>query len=271
MSEPSLTETNRVRPIDGSLEANVRLLLACLVVASLLDHAEAHREVARDVQALGDRDWQFLLGRVVVSICCWEVFKVVIRSCGKACWYAINLIVFNRRGDDSRVHVVQYVDDVVITGPQRAVEQRFVERIDEEEELTASKRPGAPLRRPNTGPRRRSTKAAFQFQETVCEGWPAVLSRELMPVGQDRYEYRPSQRTMLRWHVDHRLRLFCPLHTTSPVDVSRYTGRRRTWVIDVSEGSPNGRRCHVDDWRTEQSAQAFLPYAWIGCTELEVR
>ena len=272
MSEPSLTDKNQARAIDGSLEANVRLLLACLVVASLLDRAEAQKEGNSAAQALSNPDWQFLVFLVVITICCWEALKYLVRSFGRGCWYVLSQTVLNREGDRSEVHVVQYVDDVVILGPQHAVEQHLVGRLEEEEVSTASERPGAPAVRSdaNSRPRRRATRPVFQLHEANWENWPAVLNRELMPVGQDRYEYRPERRTVLRWHVDQRLRLFCPLRTTSPVDVSRYTGRRRTWVIDVSEDSPNGRRCHVDNWRHEQTAQAFLPYVWIGCTELEM-
>ena len=272
MSEPSLTDKSQTRPVDGSVDANVRLLLACLVVASLLERADAQKEGNPAASSLSNPDWQFLVFLVVITICCWEALKYLVRSFGRGCWCVISQLVFNRRGSCSAAHVVQYVDDVVILGPPQAVEQHLVGRIEREEVSTASERPGAPPVQSdaNSRPRRRTTRPAFQFHEANWQTWPAVLSRELMPVGQDRYEYRPERRTVLRWHVDQRLRLFCPLHTTSPVDVSRYTGRRRTWVIDASEESPNGRRCHVDNWKHEQTAQAYLPYVWIGCTELEV-
>ena len=85
MSELSVTDRKKEKTIDGSLEANVRVLLACLVVASLLDNVEAHRDENQMVQALGNPDWQFLMLLVVVSVCCWEAFKAGCRSFGIGC------------------------------------------------------------------------------------------------------------------------------------------------------------------------------------------
>ena len=259
---------------DASFDEKVKALLMSLIVASLLQPARAHRSKNDPGSAgdLGKGDWQFILGLIVVTICCWEALKFLVYSFARGCWSVVSRLVL-RQADRSPVHVVQYVDDVVIFGTQQAVERRFVDRIEEEEVSTPSERPGAPLLRQEaeSQPRRRPRRPAFQFRDENLAGWPTVLNRDFMPAGQDRYEHLPGRRTVLRWHLDSRLRLFSPVNTSSPVAVSRYTGRRRTWVIDISEGSPNGRKVHTDNWREEPDAQAHLPFIWIGCTELEVR
>ena len=66
-----------------------------------------------------------------------------------------------------------------------------------------------------------------------------------------------------------RTRLFTPQGSRPPVPLERFSGRRRTWIFDVTPDSPYGRRCHVDNWESAD-ARAYVPYAWIGCTELEV-
>ena len=91
-------------------------------------------------------------------------------------------------------------------------------------------------------------------------------------MGQDRYEYRRGSRTLLRWHISPRVRLFAPDQTRLPVALSQLTGRRRTYVIDISPDVPEDRRrrVHVDNWRVADGPRAYLGYSWIGCTTLEV-
>ena len=134
--------------MDGSLEEKIRVLITCLVVASLLDPAEAHREdgmIFEDV-ALGSSNWQFLLGLVVVTICCWEVFKVVSHRAFMGCWYIVPR-VFNWTGASSddepaeQVHVLRYADVVVLLGARDRVAER-ANRVVEEQ--TAPEGPGTP-------------------------------------------------------------------------------------------------------------------------------
>ena len=279
MTEPVLGVAKRVQVVDGTLDERVRALLTCLVVASLLSPAEADDHGDGDNGALGSQNWQFLVGLIVVTVCCWEGLKFLVYSCCRGC----RCIVLRYRGDSQSapaesagVHVVRYVDDVVMIGPPAALGRQLDTTTGEVEELTAFERPGAPppvssQQASSTGLRRRARKQDFVFNNVEFESWPAVLSMSLNPVGQDRYEYRPGQRTVLRWHLDARVRLFCPHKTCAPVALEKFTGRRRTWVIDVTSGSTRGRRLHLDNWCATLDAQQYLPYAWIGCTELEVQ
>ena len=141
MKEPSLTGTEKVRSLDGSLEEKVKILLTCLVVARLLDPVEAHRS---ENPALGDRDWQLLLSLIVVTVCCWEVAKLLGSKLWKGCRGVISRFCQrNALGSDStaEVRVARYIDDVVVIGPREAVAQFNRERT---EVTTALEGPGAP-------------------------------------------------------------------------------------------------------------------------------
>ena len=256
MTEPALEAGKRVRVFDGALDERVRALLTCLVVASLLSPAEADDQEDDEHGALGGQNLQFLLGLVVATVCCWEGLKCLVYSCCRGC----RCIVLRCRGDSQSahadspgVHVVRHVDDVVMIGPPAALGRQLEIVTGEVEELTAFERPGAPppvssQQASSTGPRRRARRQDFVFNDVEFESWPAVLSMTLNPVGQDRYEYRPGRRTVLRWHLDARVRLFCPSNTCAPVALEKFTGKRRTWVIDVTAGSTYGRRLHLDNW-----------------------
>ena len=171
--------------------------------------------------------------------------------------------------DDNSFHVFHHVDDVAIIGPRHRVEAQ-VEQVMEE--LTAPEGPGAPSPKASALTRRtRAIHAEFQFQAQELADWPATLTRDLNPIGQDRYERRPGHpQTVLRWHVTARTRLFVPSGTNLPVTLTRFTGRRRTWLIDVTEGTPHGRLLHVDNWKNGDG-RAYVHFSWIGCTELEIR
>ena len=272
MSELSATGRKKEKIIDGSLEANVRVLLACLVVASLLDNVEAHRDGNQMVQALGNPDWQFFIFVVVVSVCCWEAFKAGCRNFGIGCKSLVSWCSRIRLEHESlgpEVRVVHHVDDVAVTGPRETV-QRYLDQQEEAMEvMTAFEGPGTPLLEQ---PRRRRRGQVFEFNSVEIQGWPPCLTLDLNPVGQDRYEYRRGCRTLLRWHVSPRIRLFTPDQTRLPVALSQLTGRRRTYVIDISPDSPEDRRrkVHVDNWRVADGSRAYLGYSWIGCTALEI-
>ena len=60
MTEPAKMTVKGLRRLDGALEEKVRVLLTCLVVASLLSPAEAHANGSLSSKALGEQDWQFL-------------------------------------------------------------------------------------------------------------------------------------------------------------------------------------------------------------------
>ncbi|CAE7771672.1 GIP [Symbiodinium pilosum] len=61
MAEQPVTRAKRLAVGDGSVEEKIKILLTCLVVASLLEPVEAQTGSS---QGLGDRDWQFLFGYV---------------------------------------------------------------------------------------------------------------------------------------------------------------------------------------------------------------
>ena len=274
-AEQTVTRAKRFAVSDGSVEEKIKILLTCLVVASLLEPVEAQNGSS---QGLGDRDWQFLFELVVVTICCWEVFMVLCARVGQGCFYAIARVwpesprdAHPQSGEeaaapegpgtppDTEVRV-QYVDDVVVVGPrsrlQRHAQQAQREAEGHLEELT----------------RRRRTvgQPRFQFNAVEWTDWPPVLNLNLRPVGQDRWEYRPAQRAFLRWHLDPRVRLFTPENTRPPAALSQFTGRRRTWILDATPNAPFGRQLHADDWLNESSARAYVHFAWIGYTELEI-
>ena len=273
MSE--LAEPKQVKLLDVSVEEKVKILLTCLVVASLLEPVEAHTEESRD---FGDHDWQFIFGLVVVTICCWEVFKGVCSRVGRCIGFMIESFlqkpirdVADRSGEEAAAPEgpgtpleagahVQYVDDVAVVAPPRELQQR-VRRAHGEAERRLE---GLVRRRRPTG------QQVFQFRDDNWADWPPVLNIAVQPVGQDRWEYRPAQRTVLRWHLEHRVRLFSPEHTRPPVDLTRFTGRRRTWILDATPHAPFGRHVHTDDWLQETQARAYLHFSWIGCTELEI-
>ena len=274
MTEPTRTTVKGLRILDGALEEKVRVLLTCLVVASLLGHAEAHASDRSSSKALGEQDWQFLVGLVVVTVCCWEVFKAVGHSFGKGCKILFrwcSRLRLEHECVDPGIQVVQHVDDIAVFGPREAVLRHLDQRDETMEVMTAPEGPGAPLSEPLRR-RRRGHPTAFEFNSVEILGWPSCLTLDLNPVGQDRYEYRCACRTLLRWHVSARVRLFAPDQTRLPVPLSKLTGRRRTYVIDVSPDSPadRQRRVHVDNWRVVEGPKAYLGFSWIGCTALEV-
>ena len=277
MAEQPVARVKRlaVSVSDGSLEEKIRILLACLVVASLLEPVEAQ---GGGSQGLGDRDWQFLVCLAVVTICCWEVFKFLCFKVGQGCCCVISWVrkkpVQEARSQLGEVATalegpgtppedgasIQYVDDVMVMGPPSSLRRRARRAVREAEEHLD----GLAQRRRVAGQPR------FQFQTSDWADWPPVLTLSLQPVGQDRWEYRPSQRTVLRWHLDSRVRLFTPENTRPPVALSMFTGRRRTWILDDTPAAPFGRHLHMDNWLDEGSSRAYVHFAWIGCTELEV-
>ena len=259
------------RQIDGTIEAKVKTLLACLVVASLLEPVNAHRADQFDAQVLGEHDWQFVLGMVVATICCWEVAKVVFRVCCAGCWRIMNGFwgfVLQRYQRD-RVQVVHYVDDVAVIGPRRLLEQHLEAHMQETEAVSAPEGPG-PLSPRRTTRRRRSAPMEFQFVPEVFDDWPSNLALNFQIVGQDRYELSLDGRTVLRWHTSPRVRLFVPEGTRPPVALTYFNGRRRTHLIDASGRGLRGRRYHADNWRTGETPQAYIHFQWIGRTEFEV-
>ena len=275
-----MSEVARKIEQGGHNDEKVRALLVSLIVASLLQPAEGHRDNVR-VEALEDprhKNWQFVLLVAIMTVLVWEVTKWLIGVCYRRCRFGIAQQREQAAPEPSNspgVHVVRYVDDVVIIGPRDAVGRTRGEASARLEEMTALEGPGAPTSLPNVhdnddGPRRRSRKVVFQLNDDEFEGWPSPLSLSISPVGQDRYEHRPQWRTLLRWHLEPRIRLFNPENTRSPLAMTVLTGRRRTWIIDITEGSPNGRCSHHDSWKESSTRQAVLPYAWIGCTEFEI-
>ena len=261
----------------------IKALLVSLVVASLLQPVDAHREMVTGTELnrgpTQAESWKQLLGFVVIVVCVWELLKFLGRVCGSGCYRVIvKFLVIARcrmeleavhAAEDTGLHVFHHVDDVMIIGPRHRVESQAEQAM---EVLTAPEGPGAPLPTASASRRRRSTpQPVFQFRDREFVDWPAVLTLALNPVGQDRYEYRASHpHTVLRWHVSTRARLFVPEGTRLPVAVTRFTGRRRTWLIDVTEGAPYGRVLHLDDWKGS-NGRAAIHFSWIGCTELEVR
>ena len=258
----------------------IKALLVSLVVASLLQPVDAHREMVTGVEltrgSTHGESWKQLLGIVVIVVCVWELLKFLGKVCISGCYKVVVKFLGIARcrmeleavhaAEDTGLHVFHHVDDVMILGPRhRVVEQAM-------EVMTAPEGPGTPLPTTSASRRRRCVpQSVFQFQDREFVDWPAVLTLALNPVGQDRYEYRESHpHTVLRWHVSTRARLFVPEGTRLPVAVTRFTGRRRTWLIDVTEGAPHGRVVHCDDWK-EGNGRAALHFSWIGCTELEVR
>ena len=237
------------------------------MVASLLDPVEAHKS---ENPGLGNHDWQFLLGLMVVTVCCWEVAKILGSKFWKGCqgviaWFCQREALGSN--STAEVRVARYIDDVVVIGPREAVAQFNRERT---EETTALEGPGAPSTALEVeGPRRRSRRPVFQFNPRDHDDWPSPMSLTVTLVGQDRFEHRPQWRSLIRWHVEARVRLFNPENTKSPVAVRMLTGRRRTWIFDATEVAPNGRRMHADNWRVVQDKQETLPYSWVGCTEFE--
>ena len=265
--------------VDGSLEEKIKTLLVCLMVASLVDTAEGARTSS---STLSDADWQFLGFLAVVVICGWEILKslskVVCRNGRRIVGFCSRVRPWTVSGEapqaateaeDNSIHVFHHVDDVVIIGPRQRVEAQAGQVM---EESTAPQGPGAPLPTATALTRRpRPSRSEFQFRTREFTDWPAVLSWALSPVGQDRYEYRPGHpRTVLRWHVAARTRMFVPSGTTLPVTLTRFTGRRRTWLIDVTEGAPYGRVLHLDNWKEDGDARAYVHFSWIGYTEFEV-
>ena len=196
-----LAETRQAKLLDVSVEEKVKILLTCLVVASLLEPVEAHSEGARD---LGDHDWQFIFGLIVVTICCWEVFKGVCSRVGRCVGFMIERFLqklipnaADPSGEEAApegpgtpleagVHV-QYVDDVAVVAPLQELQQRARRAHGEAERRLE----GLVRRRRPTG------QQFFQFRDADWADWPPVLSIAVQPVGQDRWEYRPAQRTVL--------------------------------------------------------------------------
>ncbi|CAE7721558.1 GIP [Symbiodinium sp. CCMP2592] len=74
------------------------------------------------------------------------------------------------------------------------------------------------------------------------------------------------QNVLIRWHFGWRVMLFDPNRTTSPVAMSRLTGRRRT-VITYSDGTEE----LLDDNFRIDSARRMMDQQWVGRTELEIR
>ena len=270
--------TKAIESVAGN-DDKIKALLVSLVVASLLQPAKAHRDLVTFDVPLdpGNTTWKFLVFLVVVTIFVWEVAKCLLRVCCRGCCNVVNLQwppATSEPNTTPGVHVVRYVDDVVVIGPRDAVGRSFEEARERLEETTAPEGPGAPASMPlpldnDVAPRRRSRRTDFQVNPRGFADWPSSLTTNLSPVGQDRYEHRPQGRVLRRWHLEPRIRLFSPENTRSPLATSCLTGRRRTWIIDVTEGSPNGRCCHHDNWKEGSHKQASLSYAWIGCTEFE--
>ena len=256
MTEPSPMVARKVRQLDFTLEEKVRVLLTCLVVASLISPADAQRELISVPKELelgpirAGSGWQFLV-LVVVVICVWEVVKLLVRGFSKGCFWVISkfcsvcprvepgavaLTVPSTEG--TGLHVFHHVDDVMILGPRRQAERQAEQVM---EELTAPEGPGAPLPMTSAARRRRSAQpGVFQFCLHEVVDWRAVLDINLSPVGQDRYEYRQNRpHTVLRWHVSARTRLFVPEGTRLPVELTRFTGRRRTWLITKWTSMPS--------------------------------
>ena len=274
MTEPAKVVAEKLHKLNGTLDERVRVLLTCLVVASLLSTAEAHGNEVPRSKALGDPDWQSLSGIVVITICCWEVFKTISGYFAKGCKIVVawcSRFQLEQEFVDPGVRVVHHVDDVAVIGPRETVLHYLDQQNETMEVMTAPEGPGAPL---SEAPRRRrrGQQQAFEFCSVEILGWPSCLTLDIRPVGQDRYEYRRSCRTLLRWHVSPRVRLFVPDQTRLPVALAQLTGRRRTYVIDVSPDclEERQRRVHVDNWRVVDGPRAYLGFSWIGCTALEV-
>ncbi|CAE7205329.1 GIP [Symbiodinium sp. CCMP2592] len=69
-----------------------------------------------------------------------------------------------------------------------------------------------------------------------------------------------------RWHSTPRVRMFTPVHTTTPFRLEVFTGLRRTLVQYL-----DGRRSVIDDdWRVRGAGQAYLQSRWRGRTELQI-
>ena len=256
MLEPNVVEAEKIRRLDCNLEEKVKVLITCLVVASLLSPVDAHRTTGPVDEGLGTSNWQFLLGIIVVTICCWEVFKF---GCGKVVQGVVRLIagfwpsMLGRTAQtDSGEEVaalegpgappetgvqLRYVDDVVLIGPPHVVGQQLHRERREAEEMD-----GTRLRR-----RQSVNRTRFQFHVDDWPDWPPVLSLDLRLVGQERWECRPTRRAVLRWHLDPRIRLFTPENTRPPVPLSKFTGRRRSWILDATPGAPHGPVLHTDD------------------------
>ena len=269
-----LSDSRTAKEPSGSVrEEVVKAILVSLVVASLLQPAEGHPgEVSEVPQSLAHTDWQFMLMLVVGTVCCWEVFKVVIRWFSARVWWCMHswwslMLGKCKRG---RVHVVHYVDDVAVIGPRHLLIQHLDDREQEMEEVSASERPGPPSPG-RTVRRRRAAPCSFQFVPEIFEDWPTNLALNFQVTGQDRYEMSVDGRTVYRWHASPRVRLFTPEGTRPPVDLARFTGRRRTYLIDATVRGIRSRRYHADNWRTGSTPQGYIPFSWLGCTELEIQ
>ena len=264
----------------SGLDEKVKALILSLVVASLLQPASAHRvlentSAARD---LGHTDWQFIVGLIVVTVCCWEVAKVVgskilrcgwstVRKCVR-CFFGKQpameeLTALEGPGAPSAgvgantVTLTRHADDVLLVGPREAVLRELRSQEDVSE---------------HRGRRRQvSSVATFRFNSVDFSDWPSRLHLNLAPVGQDRWEFRDGQRSVLRWHLSSRVRLFTPEGTRPPVDMTAFTGRRRTWIINSAEEGRPQRVLHVDDWLRGTDVRAYVHFPWIGCTELEIQ
>ena len=260
--------------VDRSLEDKLRTLLVCLVVASLVDPAEGAKSAP---VTLNDADWQVLGILAVVVICCWEVVRFLARKCFKGCvrWGSQLMFWCGRRTaershmepeEEPELRLFRYVDDAAAVGTQEQARARW-EQLAEEQ--TAPEGPGTlPARRR----RRATTRPPFQAVDQYFEGWETMLTLNIQPVGQDRYEMPPGRpNTVLRWHLSERTRLFVPQGTRLPVALDRFTGKRRTLLIYTSPGQPRGRMIHSDDWREEFDGRAYVDFPWIGCTELQVQ
>ena len=273
IGEPNSEKVKRCS-VNGSLEDKLRTLLACLVVASLVDPAEGAKQAPL---TLNEADWQVLGVLAVVVICCWEVIRFLGLKCFKGCvrWGSQLKFCCGRRPvewirmepeEEPELRLFRYVDDAVAVGTQEHVRARC-EQLAEEQ--TAPEGPGTlpALRR-----RRATTRPQFQAVDQHFEGWETMLTLSTQPVGQDRYEMPPGRpNTVLRWHLSERTRLFVPQGTRLPVALDRFTGKRRTLLIDTSPGQPRGRVIHSDDWREEFDGRAYVDFPWIGCTELQIR
>ena len=269
----SLSELVTTKVPPGSVrEEAIKAILVSLVVASLIQPAEGHQEeVLEENQPLAPIDWQFVLFLVVVTIGCWEVFKVVATWFSARVWWCMHSFWSSILGkcQRDRVHVIPYVDDVAVIGPRRLLLQHLDTGEQEMEVVSASERPGPPSPR-RTVRRRHAASHIFQFVPEVFEDWPTTLALNFQVIGQDRYEMSLDGRTVYRWHVSPRMRLFTPEGTRPPVDLTRFTGRRRTYLIDATVHSVRSRRYHADNWRTGSTPQGYIPFSWVGCTELEI-
>ena len=253
-------------------EETIKAILVSLVVASLIQPTAGHYETSTEPpRSLAQADWQFLLLVVVGTVCCWEVFKIIVKWVSSSVSWLIrgfwSLVLGKCKRE--RVQVIHHVDDVAVIGPRHLLAQHLEDARRETEAVSASERPG-PLSPTRVVRRRSSTVCEFQFVPEVFDDWPSTVSLHFQVVGQDRYELSTDGRAVIRWHCSPRVRLFTPEGTRPPVAVTLFTGRRRTYIIDASAQSGRGIRYHADNWRIGSTPQGYVHFQWVGCTELEI-